>query len=61
MKFKFHILDVFTDKKFEGNQLTVFPSDEGLSDEIMQKIVRDFNYSETVFITSSNEKSVKNV
>jgi len=61
MEFKFYVLDVFTNTKFEGNQLAVFPSAEGLSEENMQKIAREFNYSETVFITSANEKNIKNI
>lgn len=61
MQYKFYVLDVFTDKKFEGNQLAVFPAAEGINDETMQQIAREFNYSETVFITSANEKKTKNV
>ena len=61
MELKFYVLDVFTNTKFEGNQLAVFPSAEGLNEENMQKIAREFNYSETVFITSTNEKNIKNV
>ena len=54
-------MDVFTDKKFEGNPLAVFPLAEEISDENMQKIAREFNYSETVFITSANEKNIKKI
>lgn len=61
MEYKFYVLDVFTNTKFEGNQLAVFPSAEGLIEENMQKIAREFNYSETVFITSTNEKNKKNI
>ena len=61
MELKFYVLDVFTNTKFEGNQLAVFPSAEGLNEENMQKVAREFNYSETVFITSTNEKNIKNV
>jgi len=61
MEFKFYVLDVFTNTKFEGNQLAAFPYAEGISKEDMQKIAREFNYSETVFITPTNEKTVRNV
>lgn len=54
-------MDVFTDKKFEGNQLAVFPSAEGINNDQMQKIAREFNYSETVFITSTGQKYSRNV
>jgi len=55
------VLDVFTDKKFEGNQLAVFPYAEGIDGDQMQKIAKEFNYSETVFITPTGEKHSRNV
>jgi len=61
LEYSFYVVDVFTDKKFEGNQLAVFPSAEGINDEQMQKIAKEFNYSETVFITSTGEKYSRNV
>ncbi len=42
--------DVFTNRLFGGNQLAVFPEADGLGDETMQAIAREFNYSETVFV-----------
>ena len=42
--------DVFTDFPFEGNQLAVFPEPAGLSDEMMQTIAREMNFSESTFI-----------
>jgi trans-2,3-dihydro-3-hydroxyanthranilate isomerase len=42
--------DVFTDKKFEGNQLAVFPDGRGLSTEQMQAITREMNFSECTFL-----------
>ena len=61
MEYSFFVVDVFTDKKFEGNQLAVFPSSEGISDDQMQKIAKEFNYSETVFVTPTGEKHSRNV
>jgi trans-2,3-dihydro-3-hydroxyanthranilate isomerase len=49
MKYRFHTVDVFTDRQFGGNQLAVFPDARGLSDERMQGIAREFNFSETTF------------
>lgn len=46
----FHTLDVFTDTAFAGNPLAVVPDGSGLSDEDMQRIAREFNLSETVFV-----------
>jgi trans-2,3-dihydro-3-hydroxyanthranilate isomerase len=42
--------DVFTDRKFEGNQLAVFHDARGLSKEQMQAITREMNFSECTFI-----------
>lgn len=43
-------LDVFTDRRFEGNQLAVFPQPGGLTADIMQKIAAEMAFSETTFI-----------
>lgn len=42
--------DVFTSQRFGGNQLAVLPHAEGISDEAMLAITREFNYSETTFV-----------
>jgi trans-2,3-dihydro-3-hydroxyanthranilate isomerase len=42
--------DVFTDKKFEGNQLAVFHDASGLSAEQMQTITKEMNFSECTYI-----------
>lgn len=42
--------DVFTDRKFEGNQLAVFHDASGLSTEQMQTITKEMNFSECTFI-----------
>ena len=48
---KFYLLNVFTKDNKNGNQLAaVLPTSE-LSDEQMQSIAREFNFSETIFIT----------
>ena len=43
-------LDVFTDRRFEGNQLAVFPQPSGLTADLMQKIAAEMAFSETTFI-----------
>ena len=48
--YKFYTTDVFTNKIFGGNQLAVFPNARGLSGELMQKIAKEFNLSETAFV-----------
>ena len=45
--------DVFTDRKFEGNQLAVFHDARGLSGEQMQTITKEMNFSESTFILPS--------
>lgn len=53
--YKFHHVDVFTDKAFGGNPLAVFPDAEGLSDREMQQLAKELNLSETVFVLPPND------
>lgn len=48
--FAFVTADVFTRQRFGGNQLAVFPDARGLEPELMQRIAREFNFSETTFV-----------
>ncbi len=50
MSLRFILVDVFTEKPFGGNQLAVFPDSEGISGQNMQRIARELNFTETVFI-----------
>ena len=50
MRYRYFTCDVFTHTRFGGNQLAVLPEADGLSDEQMQQIAREFNYSETTFV-----------
>ena len=43
-------LDVFTNRRFEGNQLAVYRDGRGLDEATMQRIAREMNFSETTFI-----------
>ncbi len=52
----FYIVDVFAEKKYEGNQLAVFRGGNTLSDTEMQSIAREMNFSETTFILSESER-----
>lgn len=56
--YRFLQLDVFTDHAFSGNPLAVFPEARGLSDEVMMKIAREMNLSETVFVLESEQPEV---
>jgi trans-2,3-dihydro-3-hydroxyanthranilate isomerase len=44
------VYDVFTAHRFGGNQLAVFPEADGLAEGDLQKIAREFNFSETTFV-----------
>ena len=53
---KFYILDVFAEEKYAGNQLAVVRDAASLSDDAMQKIAQEMNYSETTFILSDSPR-----
>jgi trans-2,3-dihydro-3-hydroxyanthranilate isomerase len=53
----FYILDVFAEAKYAGNQLAVITNGQGLSGEQMQRITREFNFSETTFILSGRQEN----
>ena len=57
MQNKFYIVDVFTDKKYAGNQLAVFRNARNLSQDEMQKIAFEINFSETTFIMSDEQNN----
>ena len=48
--YAFVTVDVFTDRRFGGNPLAVFPDAQGLSDGEMQSLATEFNLSETTFV-----------
>ena len=49
---RYAVLDVFTDTALAGNPLAVVFDSDGLDTERMQAIAREFNLSETVFVTA---------
>jgi len=49
-RFDFVTVDVFTDRRFGGNQLAVFPDARGMTDAEMQALAAEFNLSETTFV-----------
>jgi trans-2,3-dihydro-3-hydroxyanthranilate isomerase len=52
MRYRFILVDVFTPSAFNGNQLAVVPAAAGISAEGMQAVAREFNFSETTFVTA---------
>ncbi|MBS1811598.1 MAG: PhzF family phenazine biosynthesis protein [Acidobacteria bacterium] len=58
--YKFIQCDVFTDQVFAGNPLAVFydeVANQSLDDVTMQKIAREMNLSETVFVLSPTDSA----
>ncbi len=55
MRLGFHTLDVFTRTSFTGNPLAVVLDAGGLTDRQMQSIAREFNLSETVFVSPPHD------
>ncbi|MBR0643293.1 PhzF family phenazine biosynthesis protein [Plastoroseomonas hellenica] len=49
-RYDFATVDVFTDRRFGGNPLAVFPDARGLTDAEMQALAAEFNLSETTFV-----------
>lgn len=61
MKLKYYICDVFTDRRFGGNQLAVLPDARGLNDTQMQQIAREFNFSESTFVFPPDQGHTRKV
>lgn len=60
MKQTYYTCDVFTDTRFGGNQLAVFPEASSISDDLLQTIAKEFNFSETTFVyPPKNPKNTK--
>ena len=57
MEFDFSLVDVFSDQPFGGNQLAVFPNAVGIADQTMQRLAREFNFSETTFVLPPTDPS----
>jgi trans-2,3-dihydro-3-hydroxyanthranilate isomerase len=49
-RYRFQTADVFTQRRFGGNPLAVFPDARGLTATQMAVLAREFNLSETVFV-----------
>ena len=61
-RFRYVVIDVFTDRALAGNQLAVFTDARDLTSEDMQELAREMNFSESVFVlpaTSRDEADVR--
>jgi len=52
---QYFVYDVFTNSPFGGNQLAVIPDATTIAEESLQKIAREFNFSETTFVYPPND------
>lgn len=58
MRLNYHLVDVFTNRQFGGNQLAVFPEPPAdLPTSIMQRIAAELNLSETTFVFPPADKA----
>jgi trans-2,3-dihydro-3-hydroxyanthranilate isomerase len=48
--YRYVIADVFTDSPLQGNQLAVFTDAREIPEEQLQRLAKEMNYSETVFV-----------
>ena len=58
VKLDYETWDVFTDQRFAGNPLAVVFEADALSGAMMQRIAREFDYSESVFVLKSDDDGV---
>ncbi|HEY6599342.1 MAG TPA: PhzF family phenazine biosynthesis protein [Pseudomonadales bacterium] len=56
---RLHIVDVFAETRYAGNQLAVVRDCAQLSDEAMQTIAREMNFSETTFVVAESATRAK--
>lgn len=56
MRLRFRIADVFADRPLTGNQLAVVLDADALDAETMQAVAREFNFSETTFVSHSEHR-----
>ncbi len=54
---EYHLLDVFTNEAFGGNPLAVFLNAQGIDPATMQRIAKELNLSESVFILPPVEEN----
>lgn len=57
MGFDFSLVDVLSDRPFGGNQLAAFSDAAGVADQAMQRLAREFNFSETTFVLPPSDPS----
>src|SRR3954464_10010867 len=53
--FRYVVADVFTDEPLAGNPVAVFTDSRGLETDEMQRLARELNLSESVFVLPAEE------
>lgn len=61
MDYQYFTTDVFTNKKFSGAPIAVFPKATGLSDQKMQQLAQELNQLQTVFVHPSDQPQKPNL
>lgn len=56
MDFRYYTMDVFTETRFGGNPLAVFPDADRIPPELMPQLARELNLSETVFVLRARQE-----
>jgi trans-2,3-dihydro-3-hydroxyanthranilate isomerase len=54
-RYTIHVVDVFTERPLSGNQLAVVLDAEGISGDVMQRIAKEMNISETTFVLAPED------
>jgi trans-2,3-dihydro-3-hydroxyanthranilate isomerase len=55
MGYPIHIVDVFTDRALAGNQLAVVLDAGDIASDVMQRVAREMNFSETTFVVPPSQ------
>ncbi len=56
-KLNYSVVDVFTERAFEGNPLAVFTLSQPVPAPVMQRIAREMNLSETAFVCPTGARA----
>jgi trans-2,3-dihydro-3-hydroxyanthranilate isomerase len=49
-RFRYVVVDVFSDEPLQGNQLAVFTDAREIPEAQLQRLAREVNFSETTFV-----------
>jgi trans-2,3-dihydro-3-hydroxyanthranilate isomerase len=60
-RFRYVVVDVFTDTQLQGNQLAVFTDARDLTTEDMQALTREMSFSESVFVLPASDRDEADV